>query len=125
MPQELDRLLLEAALNGLEAHKARIEEYIAAVRFRLGLRGPRRPRHTEPLIPLTPTHGERRLSSAGRQAIIDASKKRWAAVRAQQHVGAARPRRNMSAAAKKRIAAAQKKRWAAFRAKKAAEATAV
>jgi hypothetical protein len=115
--------LLEAALIGFEAQKVKIEEHISAVRSQLGLRGPGRPRQSVPKPELpTPERKKRHLSAAGRRAIIDAAKKRWAAVRAQREAAAApaRQRRKMSATAKRRIIVAQKKRWAAFRAEQEA-----
>ena len=85
MPNELDRSLLEAALTGLEAQKARVEEHISAVRSQLGIRGPGRPKQTEAETePPTPARKKRRMSAAGRRAISEATKKRWAAVRAAE-----------------------------------------
>jgi hypothetical protein len=40
----------------------------------------------------TPTKPKRRLSAAGRKAIIDATKKRWAAIRAAKAKAARRPK---------------------------------
>ena len=115
MSDNLNRTLLEAALSGLEAQKARIEEYIAAVRSQLG---PERPT----VVP--PARKKRRLSAAGRKAIGDAARRRWAAAGVQKAVvpPPARRKVKISAAGRKRIAAAQKKRWAA---KRAADAAAV
>jgi hypothetical protein len=124
MPENLNRVLLEAALTGLEIQKARIDEHIAAVRSQLGVRGPGRGSiEAEPEVS-SPARKKRHLSAAGRRAIVEATKKRWAAVRAQKQASpAAKPKkRNMSAAARNRIADAQKMRWAAFRAKQAAGA---
>ena len=84
-----DPSLLGAALEGLEAQKARIEDQIKQVRQLLGGSGGRR--------------GGRQ--SAGAEA--PAAKKSAPA--------AARKRRQLSPAARKRIAAAQKKRWAEYR----------
>ena len=54
---------------------------------------------------------KRRLSAAGRRHIIEATKARWARIRAQQTVGKRR-RRKMSAAARARLAAIARARWA-------------
>jgi hypothetical protein len=77
--------ILEAALQGLEAQRQKLDEQIAQVRGMMGHRSGRAPRaHT----------AERSNNSA-----------------ASGH----RKKRVLSAEARKRIAAAQKKRWAAFR----------
>ena len=61
---------------------------------------------------------KRRLSAAGRAAIIAATKARWAKVKAAKAPAAAKPikpvkkKRTMSAAAKAKLAAIAKKRWA-------------
>jgi hypothetical protein len=109
MPNNLNRTLLEAALTGLEAQKDKIEEYIAAVRSQLGPE-----RHTT----AQPVRKKRRLSAAGRKAIGDAARKRWAAAGSRKAAAPPPARRKVkiSAAGRKRIAAAQKKRWAAKRA---------
>jgi peptidoglycan hydrolase CwlO-like protein len=81
--------ILEAALQGLEAQRARLDEQIAQVRSLMGRR-------------------------AGRP-----SRSESAAAETANHTGAAssggRKKRVLSPEARKRIAAAQKKRWAAFR----------
>lgn len=106
MPNKPDRSLLEAVLNGLEAKKARIDEHITAVRSQLGVRGPGRPPKsaTPP-----PARKERHMSAAGRKAIADAARRRWAAVRTSKDVagGSASPKRRISAAGRKRIAGAE------------------
>ena len=88
-----DPMLLNAALEGLELHKARIDEQIKQVRALLGKRGPGRPPAKAPAA---------------------------AAVAAPVATEGKRKRKPLSAAARKRIAAAQKKRWADFRKKQGA-----
>ena len=58
------------------------------------------------------------MSAAGRKAIAEAQRKRWAAVKGQsiEPVAAKRPKRKLSAAGRAAIVAALKKRWAAKRA---------
>lgn len=80
-----NREILEAALQGLEAQRHRLDEQIEQVRRLLGSRGPRAQKTTSE-------------SESNRPA-----------------TKGARKRRTLSAEARKRIAAAQKKRWAAFR----------
>jgi hypothetical protein len=81
-----NREILEAALQGLEAQKQKLDEQIAQVRAMMGRRVGRPPRNG----------GDGAAHSTGAQS-------------------AARKKRVLSAEARKRIAAAQKKRWAAFR----------
>lgn len=80
------RQILEAALQGLEAQRQRLDEQISEVRAML--RG----------------HGGRSSqgNGGGRQE-------------AGNRAGTARKKRVLSPEARKRIAVAQKKRWAAFR----------
>jgi hypothetical protein len=80
--------ILEAALQGLETQKQKIDEQIAQVRSLMGRRVGRPPKH----------------SGGGGAAKASASSS-----------GATRKKRVLSPEARKRIAAAQKKRWAAFR----------
>jgi hypothetical protein len=79
------REILEAALQGLEAQKQKLEEQIDQVRAMMGRRVGRPPK------------GDGAEASAPRRT------------------GPAGKKRSLSAEARKRIAAAQKKRWAAFR----------
>jgi hypothetical protein len=79
------REILEAALQGLEAQKQKLEEQLDQVRAMMGRRVGRPPR------------------ANGAEA------------NASRRAGPARKKRSLSAEARKRIAAAQKKRWAAFR----------
>lgn len=65
---------------------------------------------------------KRKLSAAGRKAIIDASKRRWAAInaaKASSLPSAAKGKRTLSAGARKAMADAAKRRWAAIKAGKA------
>jgi hypothetical protein len=118
-----DQEILEAALVGYQSQLGQIDDAIAGIRSRLGIRGPR------PLVMSTdgaqPTPTKRRMSAAARRRISLAQKKRWAATRTEKPESqkpAAKPkRRKMSKAGRAAIIAATKKRWAAFhRAQKAA-----
>jgi hypothetical protein len=90
-----DPSILEAALEGLEAQRARLDEQIKQVRQLLGTSGGRR--------------------AAGRQSGGEAP------APAKSAAAAPRKRRQLSPAARKRIAAAQKKRWAEYRKTKGSE----
>jgi hypothetical protein len=118
---QLNQQIIEAAIEGLEARKKRIDEQIAELRSiagggssrtTIGEAGPRRGRRG-------------RISPEGRAAIAEAQRRRWAAKNAGTTAAAkAAPRktkRKMSAAGRRAIAEAQKKRWAT---KKAAAAKA-
>lgn len=81
--------LYEAALEGLELQKQRIEEQIRQVRAVLG---------------------NRRISNRPEPVVVSESKVASAPRKTRK--------RNLSSEARERIAAAQKKRWDAFRASK-------
>ncbi|HEX3681849.1 MAG TPA: hypothetical protein VHU83_04850 [Bryobacteraceae bacterium] len=81
--------ILEAALQGLETQKQKIDEQIAQVRSLMGRRVGRPPKQ-----------------SGGGGGAVKAS---------AGSSGTTRKKRVLSPEARKRIAAAQKKRWAAFR----------
>ena len=117
--------ILAAALQGLEAQRARLDAHIAEIRRLLGAR-PKQPTASPDVV-----RPKRKMSAAGRRRIAAATKKRWAefhrkqaeAAKAAKKPAAAakspQPKRKMSAAGRKRIADATKKRWAEFRRKKA------
>lgn len=80
----VDASLLEAALEGLELQKSRIDDQIREVRRMLG-KGPARA-STKPTVttiePIEVTERKKRaLSPAARKRIAAAQKKRWAAFR--------------------------------------------
>ena len=83
----MDKLLLEAALEGLTAQRDRIAGQIAQLQAMMGKRSPGRPKSW----------------------VSSGSPKEAATPKARK------PRRKMSAEARERIAAAQRKRWAAAR----------
>lgn len=81
----------EAALEGLELQKQRLEEQIRLVR---SLIGGKKPRAAAPAAEIAEAPAATAKQKAGRKP---------------------RRKRNLSPEARKRIAEAQKKRWAAFR----------
>ncbi len=100
---------VENVISQLETQRSAIDRALEALREVAG---------KSPLAAMRGNNGRRRkrhLSPEGRQRIIEATKKRWAAARANSaSKGAASPRRGaMSAAGRKRLALAMKKRWAA------------
>ena len=116
--QTLTPNLINAAIEGFESQKRRIDEQIAELRAMLS--GGR----AEPTTAAESSPRQRRtLSAAARMRIADAQRKRWAASRKESEpaadVEAAKPNRKLSAAGRRNIVAATKKRWAAVRAAKA------
>jgi hypothetical protein len=105
-----------AAILGFEEQKRRIDAQIADLRQMLTDGG------TAPLAASeAPRRGRRKMSAAGRKAISEAQRKRWAVSKGEAHTAVgSKPKRKLSAAGKAAIVAAVKKRWAA---KKAAPAT--
>jgi len=83
-----NREILEAALQGLEAQRHRLEEQISQVRSMMGQRTTARPSKAS-----APEASSDNATASSRD----------------------RKRRVLSPEARKRIAAAQKKRWASFR----------
>lgn len=107
----LDTAILEAALEGLERQRERLEARIAEVRRLIGPRGG--PAAFAPTAKLT-------ISPAGRQRIAEAQRQRWAAQK-QAKTAPARKKRRLSPEGRRNIIEATKKRWAEFRARKAAQ----
>ena len=86
-PAAPTREILEAALQGLESQRQRLDDQIAQVRAMMGSRPGRPPKQSS-----NDSEGEKRAAKTG-----------------------GRKKRVLSPEARKRIAIAQKKRWAAFR----------
>jgi cell division septum initiation protein DivIVA len=111
--------MIEAAITGFETQKQRIDEQIAELRAML-------PSSTNSGAFSAPSTGLKKptMSAAGRQAIAEAQRKRWAAAKGEALApkAAGKPKRKLSAAGRAAIIAALKKRWAAKKAasKKAA-----
>jgi hypothetical protein len=98
--------MIDAAILGFEGQKRRIDAQITE------LQGMRTGRSQ---AAVSPTQPRRRMSAAGRKAIAEAQRKRWAALRG---TGDARPgpkktKRKLSPEGRAAIVAALKKRWAA------------
>jgi hypothetical protein len=126
MPTKLTAEMLNAAIEGFEAQKRRIDVQIAEIRKML------KDARTEPVAASAPSHRKRTLSAAARKRIGAAQRKRWAESRRQSErlsqpatAEASKPKRRLSAAGRKRIIEATKKRWAAIRAAKQAAKRAV
>ena len=106
---KLSTEVINAAIEGFEAQKSRIDIQIAELRAMLpGARveasggSPDR------------TVTRRKMSASARKRIGDAQRKRWAESKGKTPTkNAAKPKRKLSAAGRANIIAALKKRWAA------------
>jgi hypothetical protein len=116
MPTKFDNEILEAAIEGFEAQRKRIDAQVAEIR-QLMTGGA-----AESTAKPEPGSKRRKVSAAGRKRMAEAQRKRWAA---RKQSGAApeaakpaaqKPKRKMSAAGRKRISEATKRRWAMVRA---------
>jgi hypothetical protein len=119
MAQQLTTEILNAALESLTAKRQQIDEQIAEIRRLLGGKGRESSSASEP------TRRKHRISAAGRRAIAEAQKRRWAEQKASAGAALAKkakaPKRKLSPEGRQAIADAMKKRWAAKKA--AAQAT--
>ena len=100
--------VINAAIEGFEAQKSRIDVQIADLRAMLS-------RVRPDASVKSPGRGapRRKMSAAARKRIGDAQRKRWAAQGNASAKKAAKPKRKLSAAGRANIVAALKKRWAA------------
>lgn len=90
--------LLEAALEGLQLQRSRIDEQIAEVRRLLGQRAaPARSGAAAQTRGLGAPRARRALSAAARKRIAAAQKRRWAEYRKQSAAGEARTTKPASA----------------------------
>jgi hypothetical protein len=118
--QKLAAEIIAAAIDGYEFQKTRIDAKIAELRAMLP-GGPAKAVAT----PAQPKRKRRKISAAGRKAIAEAQRKRWAASKkaaepsAPATPEAPKPKRRISKAGLARIIAATKERWARVRAAKA------
>lgn len=113
---KLTRDILEAAIDGFEVQKQRIESQIAELRQLLS--GGPTVATEEPAAP----RGRRTMSAAARKRIAEAQRKRWAEARGESAAAAPaapKAKRRLSAAGRKAIIEATKRRWALVRAEKA------
>ena len=118
MPPKLTPTIIAAAIDGFEAQKLRLDGEIAELRAMLSGGS------TEPAVTSEPPkHKRRKMSAAGRRAIAEAQRKRWAALKnAAEPSGPEAPpktKRKLSRAGRAAIIAATKRRWALKRAEAA------
>jgi hypothetical protein len=110
---KLTNEMIEAAIQGFESQKKHIDSQIAELRAMLSGSTKRSSSDSQPVSPKRPG-----MSAAGRKAIAEAQRNRWAAVKAQSATPRAvrKTKRKLSAAGRAAIVAALKKRWAAKKA---------
>jgi hypothetical protein len=109
----LTKEIIEAAIDGFEAQKQRLDVQIAELRAILN-GGP-----TAPIQESTAGKTKRRLSPEALRRMREGQQRRWAKFKGelpQAEATAAKPKRKLSAAGKAAIVAALKKRWAAKKA---------
>src|SRR5215831_148103 len=109
----LTKEIIDAAIAGFEAQKQHIETQLAELRAMLSPASDR----SAP-TPQSTSGKEGRMSAAGRKAIAEAQRKRWAALKGKSVAPEApkKPKRKLSAAGRAAIVAALKQRWAAKKA---------
>jgi hypothetical protein len=114
LTRQLTSEILDAAIEGFEARKLRIDAQIAQVRQLMNGHRPVAAETSEPQ-----KRARRKMSAAARKRMGDAQRKRWAATKDGTQAASkatARPKRKLSAAGRAAIVAALKKRWAAKKA---------
>ena len=107
MPK-LTKIIIDAAIEGFEEQKRRIDAQIAELRGELSGGG------TEPAAETATRRSRRKMSAAARKRIAEAQRKRWAAAKGESEAPA-KPKRKLSAAGRAAIIAATKRRWAALK----------
>jgi hypothetical protein len=119
---QISRAIIEAAIAGFEHQKQQIDETIAELRAELDGSTAKRTGRIAKGAETAPARKKRHISAAGRRAIAEAQRKRWAAAKKQsvEAKPAPKAKRKMSAAAKAKLVANLKKAREAKAAKKAA-----
>jgi hypothetical protein len=112
MPPKLTDEIIDAAIEGFEAQKRRLDDQISELRAM---------RSGSPVASTPAKQPRRQMSAAGRKAIAEAQRKRWAAQKGGAEKGpeakpAKKAKRKLSAEGRANIVAALKKRWAAKKA---------
>jgi hypothetical protein len=90
----LTPVIINAAIDGYEVQKARIDQQIAELRAML----PGGAAAEAPAAPSAPPRARRKISAAGRKRIAEAQRKRWAQSRKQTEPSpdAPKPKRRLS-----------------------------
>lgn len=114
----LTKEIIEAALSGFESQKQHIDAQLAELRAMLSAASA-----ASDSTSRSTSLKKRRMSEAGRQAIAEAQRRRWATQKRDSAPSKSKPRakRKLSAAGRAAIVAALKKRWAERKAATAGE----
>jgi hypothetical protein len=116
--QKLTRPIIEAAILGFESQREKLAQQVTELRAMLD-GGPKESAAT----PEPAKRKRRKMSAAGRKAIADAQRKRWAASKKAAEPTASqkapKAKRKLSAAGRAAIVAATKARWDRVRAEAA------
>jgi hypothetical protein len=117
---EINRAIIEAAIEGFEQQKTRIDQTIAELRVQLNGSAVKTTGRKATVADIAPARKKHKISAAGRRAIAEAQRKRWAAAKGGK-TDAARTvkpaKRKMSPAAKAKLVANLAKARAAKAAK--------
>ncbi len=118
MPPQLTDEIIEAAIEGYEQQRTRIDQKIKELRaLQSGKQN-----STEPASEPQGGRGRRKLSPAARARIAAAQRARWAKMKGESETSKpaapAKKKRRMSKEGRARIIAATKARWARVRAEK-------
>ena len=105
----LTKEMIEAAIQGFESQKQHIDSQVAELRAMLSSNANGSAPDSQPT-----SDKKRGMSAAGRKAIADAQRKRWAALKGGSV--AKKTKRKLSPAGRAAIVAALKRRWAAKKA---------
>jgi hypothetical protein len=113
--------IIQAALDGFERQKQKIDQQIAELRQMLSGHLSKSTTAESPKV-------RKKVSAAGRRRMAEGQKRRWAAKRGEREKSpsapeAVKPKRKLSAAGRKRIIAATKARWARIHAEAAKKAS--
>ena len=109
----LTKEIISAAILGFEEQRRKLDEQIAELRAMLSPSSAGSTSNSKPT-----SRKKHRMSAAGRKAIAEAQRKRWAAKKASPAApkAAKKAKRKLSAVGRAAIVAALKKRWAAKKA---------
>jgi cell division septum initiation protein DivIVA len=119
---QINRAIIEAAIVGFEQQKRQIDETIAELRAQLNGSAEAKNGHRANVADTVTVRKKRHISAAGRRAIAEAQRKRWAAQkeRSAEPKPAPKAKRKISPAAKAKLVANLAKARAARIAKRAA-----
>jgi len=121
MAQQFTNEIITAAIQGFEEQKRRIDSQLVELKAMLS----GKPADAAASPGSNGRRKRRTMSAAGRRAIAEAQRKRWAASKGESEPAPATPetpkKRKLSPAGRKAIADAARKRWALRRAETAGQ----